>query len=126
MSTDAMIVFQNSNDICFGVAVNFDGYIEGGVGETLFNYWNDEESIKDICVKSNKSIRSFGTIMSDIEYYDDIHSKKLSKSLKYLTKDEMLNKAGNFDYTYIWKESEKAWYVIHPKFGYNLLKIYIS
>lgn len=124
MSTSAMIVFQDLNDICFGVSVNFDGYIEDGVGETLFRYWHNEDDIKEICVNSKKSIRCFGDIMSDIEYYDDVYSITLANRLKNMSYDKMLNEAGSFNYTYIWKESEKEWYVIRPNKEISPLKNY--
>ncbi len=122
MSTSALIIFQDSNEKCFATSVNFDGYIDGGVGEILHKHWNNEQDIIEICVNSNKCIHSFEDNINDIEYYDDFASKKFANSLKNLSYRTMLNKTGNYDYSYIWNENEKEWHVFHPRHGKKPLK----
>lgn len=122
MSTSALIIYQDCNNNCFATSINFDGYIEDGVGELLYNHWNNENDIIDLCVNSDKCIRSFASSKNNIEYYDDFASKKFANSLKNLSYCTMLNKTGNYDYSYLWNETEKEWYVFHSKYGKKLLK----
>lgn len=126
MSTSALILFKDSANICYGVSVQFDGGIEYGVGKQLFEFWNNETDIKKLCINSKKCIRSFGNSFNEIEYYDDSASIIFSKRLKNLNLDEALNKSGNFDYTYLWKEGEIGWTVYHPHYGESLLNKYFS
>lgn len=108
MSTNALIVFRQNNKkrTCNCILVNFDGYIQDGVGETLYNYWTDNEENKKLCAKNN-DIRSFGINFGDIEFYYNSDNAKKFKCMKNI----MFNTMKKIDacYTYIWDEMNPGW-----------------
>ena len=112
MGTTALIVYKNTEGLCNCVSVNWDGYIENGVGETLYNNWQDGNEVKKLC-SMNKEVRSLESTMKGTEFYaDEPLSRKRAKKLKNLTIDEVKNKSGNYSYTYVWEEDNPGWKVL--------------
>ena len=114
MATNALIVCLKKNKRFDGIPVNSSGYIDGGVGETLIDYWDNLKDIRNLCA-IKKSIRSFGNDLNDIEYYnysweDSLEDLKYVKQFKDMDWYRLCNMAGNFDYTYIWYLGK--WYLL--------------
>lgn len=110
MSTTALIVCLKGNKLFEGITVNFDGYIEGGVGETLLNHWDNLKDIRKLCTAS-KSIRNFGIDFNNIEYYPYcLEDAKCASRFKDMDWDSLCNMAGNFNYTYVWYLGR--WYLL--------------
>lgn len=112
MSTNALIVFKNIDGFYNCISVHWDGYIEYGVGETLYKHWTNGNEVKELC-SLNREIRCFDDSMKDVEFYaDDIECRRRAKKMKNLTLDEVKNKSGNYCYTYIWEEDNPGWKVL--------------
>jgi hypothetical protein len=114
MPTNALIVCLKKNKHFDGIPVNFDGYIDGGVGETLLNHWDNLNDIRKLC-EVKKSIRTFGNDFNDIEYYrytweDSLKELKYVKQLKDMDWYDLCNSSGNFCYTYVWYLGK--WYLL--------------
>ena len=114
MSTNALIVCLKKNKRFDGIPVNFDGYIDGGVGETLLNHWDNLKDIRNLCA-TKKSIRNFGNDLNDIEYYrynweDSLKALKYVKQFKDMDWYDLCNNSGNFCYTYVWYLGK--WYLL--------------
>ena len=114
MSTNALIVCLNKNKRFDGIPVDSSGYIDGGVGETLIDYWDNLKDIRNLCA-IKQSIRSFGNDLNDIEYYnysweDSWEDLKYVKQFKDMDWYRLCNMAGNFDYTYVWYLGK--WYLL--------------
>lgn len=52
MSTRCFIGIQNKDKTITSIYCHHDGYIQGGVGEILFNHYKDEDKIRKL--KNNK------------------------------------------------------------------------
>ena len=114
MATNALIVCLKKNKRFDGIPVNFDGYIDDGVGKTLIDYWDKLDDIRKLCAVK-KSIRSFGNDFNDIEYYrysweDSWEDLKYNRQFKDMDWNSLCNKSGNFDYTYVWYLGK--WYLL--------------
>jgi len=128
MSTNAVIFYKSADGTFNGISVHFDGYVDGGVGEQLDRFWNDEEMIKKLC-ETKREIRCFGNDFDDIEFFDDYTNplcRKNIKRLKGLTYDEMVNRSGNFNYSYFWdtntKTKRREWFLIKNGYTFQPVK----
>lgn len=111
MSTNALIVYKNNSGISNCISVHWDGYIKNGVGELLHTHWQNPIDISKLC-SLKKEIREFGSSMNNIEFYEsDPYMNKRTKKLKNLTFEMVENYSGNYDYTYVWDESNPGWKV---------------
>lgn len=108
MSTNALIVFRQKNKkrTCNCILVNFNGYIQDGVGETLYNYWTDNEENKKLCAKNNE-IKTFGIRFDNIKFCSNLDNAKKFKYLKNIMFNTMKKIVVN--YTYIWDETNPGW-----------------
>lgn len=110
MSTTALVCVKKLDERIDGIPVNWDGYIDGGVGETLENYWNNPTDVLELCASTN-GIRSLGNSMTDTEFFKNdnvgyIRSLKNMSEEKYLNKQEMYN----FVYMYYLNENGETGY----------------
>lgn len=115
MSTNALIVFKNKEDLCTCIFVNYDGYIENGVGETLYNYWHDNAEVEKLC-SLNKEIRCFGSSIETIEFFEeDPESIRRSKTLKNISFKDLKRLLYNYCYIYMWEEKDPGWKLLKNK-----------
>lgn len=121
MSTTAAIFYYNpETDLYDGVTVQYDGYIkDGGVGETLFLYWNSTEKVKELCTDKRSAIRSIDTTIIDWYDDDDQNRAKRWKNQNWMALID--SKFGSVDYSYIFKNNE--WYVFNKFKGCTLIPL---
>lgn len=107
MSTTALVCVKGINGKYSCTPVHFDGYIEGGVGETLEKYWVDPEDIFDLC-ESYDSVRTLGETYQDTEFFDD-DDPDYMESLKDIDTDTYLEKQEIYNYVYVYDEATSQW-----------------
>lgn len=112
MGTNAAIFYFNENTNMYdGVYVNWDGYLEGGVGETLIKFYGKEEA-KKLCTDYRSDICQLTEKFEDIDWYDKHICRNTYKNLNF--DDIELKIIGNVNYTYIFKDGE--WIFWNQKF----------
>ena len=67
MSTHSYIAIENKDGSINAVYCHFDGYIKGGVGETLFKHYNKRKLVKQLI--SHGEISSLGNTINDTDFY---------------------------------------------------------
>ena len=107
MSTTALICVKKTNGRYSCTPVHFDGYIEGGVGETLEKYWVNPKDIFDLC-ESYDGIRTLGETYQDTEFFDDDDTDYI-ESLKDIDTNTYLEKQENYNYVYVYDEATSQW-----------------
>jgi hypothetical protein len=122
MATNALIACLKGK-LFEGITVHSDGYIEGGVGETLLTHWDKLKDIKKLC-NASKSIRNFGMDFNNIEYYPySWEDAKYASQFKDMDWNSLCNMAGNFNYTYVWYLGR--WYLLKNNNYFKPLKTLI-
>lgn len=70
MSTYAAIFLKDEKTGLYnGISVKYDGYINGGVGETLYRNWRNLDNIKGLCNGKRTDMRILGKDMESSEWF---------------------------------------------------------
>lgn len=107
MSTNALIAYKRENGNYNVNSIHYDGYINGGVGQSLVENWSSFEDVKALC--NGHEIFCLGENLEKTEIYDTWSMNRR----KNLTFDELCNAAGNYDYTYIYENGIWRWLAHH-------------
>lgn len=110
MSTHSYIAVENKNGTIDAVYCHFDGYIEGGVGETLFTHYNERKLVKQLI--SHGEMSALGDTIDDTDFYhSDYHGQPLVIN-HYENKDDFKNDS-SVDYKYLFT-LDNEWVVQGP------------
>lgn len=125
MSTRCQVVKKLKDDLYEGIYVHFDGYVRGGVGETLYKYYSNERLVDKLLALGDLS--SLGKYPeSDVDYWkrtsnpSSISDFTTRNGYCVAFKDRDFNldrraRTGPLDdffsdeYCYVWKDNE--WYI---------------
>ncbi len=99
MSTNALIAYKNEKGNYNINSIHWDGYIEGGVGQTLIEDWKNPLDIQRIC-KANE-IRCLGSSYNESEFFDTW----TLENRRNVSFDKLCNISGNYDYTYVYEDN---------------------
>lgn len=130
MSTRCYVVKKLKDGNYKGIYIHHDGYVNGGVGETLYNYYNNEEVLDKLLDLGDLSY--LGETSEDNTDYWDLSkfpsNLNPSKSGSYASRGEdcparisdNLNDFNTEDYCYLYDNGE--WYVYNWGEDKELLK----
>lgn len=116
MSTHSYIAIENKNGSIDAVYCHFDGYIEGGVGETLFTHYNNRELIKQLI--SHGEISSLRDTIDDTDFYHRDYKEPLI--IKHYTNKDDFKKDSSVDYKYLFT-LDNEWVVQSPFGRFTIL-----
>lgn len=108
MATRSLIAIPGPDDSYRAVYCHFDGYVEGGVGETLQDYWTDEDEIIDLINSGGMS--TLGNDLAKCEFYKD-----RGEELEIITApsfDDLKQIAKEYggEYLHLYSPEKKRWH----------------
>lgn len=131
MSTRCMIGMKEGNNVR-AIYCHHDGYIEGGVGEQLYRFYDEEDKIKKLLELGNLS--SLGNEPVSITVNPDLgcDDYAATEGMEDNAADIYAGETGYFEdtddwchYLYLWKDGE--WQVANwKKKSFESLKKYFS
>lgn len=107
MPTRASITVKKSDGKYYSIYSHFDGYIKGGVGETLTKYYDNQEAAEQLVSFGDAS--SIGKTIQDCEFYARDRREKIRPASVSLSVYEALH-GNRQEYDYVWDGN--SWYVM--------------
>ncbi|WP_322038093.1 hypothetical protein [Burkholderia cenocepacia] len=101
MSTNATIAILHKDGTVDMTTCHCDGYLIGGVGETLINHYKDAESVKDLI--SGGYLSQLGATKNASEFY------KTNEGRAHFQSYASYEKTNKESYNYIFNEKNGAW-----------------
>lgn len=106
MSTNSLIGYKDADGKYYYSKCQWDGYTIGGVGETLYNYYNSDDKAK--IFKNRYDIGSLGKTLESSSLYGDVEIPL--EGMVFSSIDECCVEEGTYiDFVYTFEDGK--WYV---------------